>query len=146
MTYTGKTGQVLDSLAGMLVSVTGTQLVIKGIPEALGGAVTATVSVGDRFPTDRATQYHETQVNFYIEFDYDVENQEADAENTVADWLDNLEEAWLADRDNTGSTLGLEFVRTWTLDFSLQSDPRFRPVAGAEYRIAPVIAQVIIKR
>jgi hypothetical protein len=146
VSYAGKTRQVLDALVGMLVNVTGTQAVIKGIPESLTGAVTATASVGDRYPNDMMTEYHETEVNFYIEFDYDVENQQEDAENTVADWLDNLEEAWLQDRINTNGTLALDFVRTWSLDFSLQSDPRFRPVAGAEYRIAPVVAKVFIKR
>jgi len=146
VTYVGKTKQVLNALVGMLQNVTGTQLVAKGIPESLTGAVTATVSVGDRFPNDKATGYHESQVNFYIEFDYDVENQQSDAEDTVADWLDAFEDAWLDDRVNTNATLGLPFVRDWSLDFSLQSDPRFLPVAGAEYRIAPVVAHVIIQR
>lgn len=145
MAYAGKTKLVLNRLKVVLDGVTGTQQTYKGPPESIATAVTASVSVGGRTPMDKATGYHETEVSFFIEFAYDVQNAEDTAEDTLADWVDGLEDAWLLDREATNATLG-GLVRTWDLDFSPASDPIYRPVAGGEFRVLPVVARTVITR
>jgi hypothetical protein len=143
--YAGKSRLVLLALRDMLQTITGTQDVFIGIPESYASVVSVSISAGDRTPIDKAAGYHETAVNFYLEFAYAVENAEAAAEQTLADWQDGLEDAWLADRQDTGGTLG-GLVRSWELDYSLQADPRFRRQAGDEVRLAPVLVRTIIPR
>lgn len=140
MSYAGKTRAALDYVKGLLDTVTGTQATYKGIPESIQAKVTASVSVGDRDPRDKATQLHETGVNFFIEFAYRVSGNEGGAEDTVADWLDALEDAWLEDRTLGGT------VRTSSLDFSNAGEPTYRPTAGAEFRVYPVVVRTTISR
>jgi hypothetical protein len=142
VTYAGKSRAVLLALKDMLANVIGTQGVYIGIPEYYQTRVTASISVGARTPEYRATQFHETAIEYYVEFAYLIEGAEDTAEETLTDWLDGLEDAWLADRANGGTLNGL--VRTWELDFSLQADPRFRRQAGDEVRLAPVLVRTFI--
>jgi hypothetical protein len=140
VSYATKTKAALAEIKALLDGVTGVQGTYKGIPESIAEKVTASVSVGSRHPNDRMTGYHETQVNFFVEFAYRVKGAEANAEDTLADWLDAFEEAWLIDR-----TLGAT-VRESKLDFSLAAEPTYRPTAGVEFRVYPVVVQTFIAR
>jgi len=140
MTYLTKTKATLNAIKSILDAVTGTQATYKGIPESIAAKVTASVSVGDRVPRDKAAGYHETDINFFVEFAYRVSGAESGAEDTLADWLDAFEEAWLADR-KLGNT-----VRDSSLDFSLSNTPNYRPTAGSEFRVYPVVVRTTIPR
>jgi hypothetical protein len=140
VSYVGKTKAALTQITSMLDAIAGTQATYKGIPESIAAKVTASVSVGDRQPVDKATGYHESGVNFFIEFAYRVAGNEGTAEDTVADWVDAFTDAWLADR-----TLG-GMVRVSSLDFSLAREPQYRPTAGAEFRVYPLVVQTTIPR
>lgn len=140
MTYSGKTKAALNAVQSILAGIAGTQATSKGIPESLANRVTAAVTVGDQRPSDKAAGYHETEVSFFIEFAYRVQGAEATAEDTIADWVDALKEAWLADRRLGG------VVRTSELDFSLTREPLYRGIAGKEHRIYPVIWKTVIPR
>jgi hypothetical protein len=131
------------ALKDMLDGIVGIQETFIGIPETYFTRVTASVSVGAREPAYRAAGFHQTTVSYYVEFAYLVEGAEADAEQTLTDWLDGLEDVWLADRANTGGTLN-GLVSSWDLDFTLQADPRFRRQAGDEVRLAPVLVRTVI--
>jgi hypothetical protein len=140
MAYAGKTRAALNRIKLVLDAIAGTQATYKGIPESIAAKVTASVSAGDRDPRDKATQLHETDVNFFIEFAYRVSGNEGGAEDTVADWLDLIEDAWLADRTLAGT------VRTSSLDFSLSREPNYRPTAASEFRVYPVVWRTTITR
>jgi hypothetical protein len=138
--YATKTKAALNQIKTMLDGIAGTQATYKGIPESITAKVTASVSVGDRTPRDKAAGYHESDVNFFVEFAYRVLGNEGTAEDTVADWVDLFTDAWLADR-----TLG-GVVRTSELDFATATEPAYRPTAGAEFRVYPVVVRTTIPR
>ncbi len=140
MSYAGKTKAALTAIKAILDSTAGTQATYKGIPESLQNKVTASVSVGDAAPSDKMAQYHETTINFFVEWAYRVATAEANAEDTLADWRDSFMEAWLSDRTLSGT------VRTSSLDFSLAREPAYRPIAGAEFRVSPVVVSTVIPR
>jgi hypothetical protein len=144
--FAGKSKLVLDWIvATLLPAITGTEEVMRGIPEAPGARVSVSASLADRELAYKTTSQPELRANFWIEFAYDVETAEAAAEDTLANWVDALGDAWLADRDATGGTMG-GLVRTWELDFSYQNDPRYRSTAGSELRVAPVVIRTVINR
>lgn len=140
MSYSGKSKAALDAILALLAATAGTQAVFKGIPETIAEKVTGSVSVGDRDPRDKAAGYHETDVNFFVQFAYRVAGAEAAAEDTLANWLDAFEDAWFADRTLNGT------VRTSALDFSLSAVPTYRPTPGAEFRLYPVVVKTTIPR
>lgn len=140
MSYATKSKATLNYINGLLGGIAGTQATYKGIPESITAKVTASVSVGDRMPNDKAAGYHETGVNYFVEFAYRVLGNEGTAEDTLADWLDLLLDAWLADRSLGGT------VRDSSLDFSTASEPTYRPTAGAEFRVYPVVIRTTIPR
>jgi hypothetical protein len=141
MTYAGKTKVVLNQLKTMLDAVTGTQETFKGIPESVDVQVSVSISVGDREPMDRMAGYHETTINFFVEFAYRVQGGEGTAEDTLADWLDALEETWLASDRTFGG-----ICRTAELDFSAAREPTYRPIVGDEFRVYPVVVRTTIPR
>jgi hypothetical protein len=133
MTYTGKTLGGLTAVKAVLDGIAGVQATYVGIPEAPGARLTVSVSVGDRTLRDKMTGYQEADQAYFLEFAYRVAGNEGTAETQLADWLDLLTEAWLTDR-----TVGGVF-RNSVLDFTLAATPTYRPTAGAEYRVLPVV-------
>lgn len=140
MTYATKTRAGLNAIKAVLDGIAGTQQSYKGIPESLVADLTVSVSVGDRLPREKATSLHETDVAYFIEFAYRVSENESTAEDTLADWLDLLEEAWLSDR-----TIG-NVCRTSELDFLSAREPTYRPTAGDEFRVYPIVWRTTIQR
>jgi hypothetical protein len=140
VSYAGKTKAVLNQILAILNATAGMQLTYKGVPESPGAKVTASVSVGDAEPNDKMAGYHEITSSFFVEWAYRVATAEANAEDVLADWRDSFVDAWLADRTLNNT------CRTSTLDFSLARTPAYRPIAGAEFRVSPVVVSTVIPR
>jgi hypothetical protein len=127
------TKDVLNHLVTMVQGISGIQDGHKGIQESLDPTVSISVSVGAQVISDKATQLLQREMSFFLEFAYRVAGAEADAEDVLADALDSFIALWLADR-----TLG-GLCTSSRLDFSLTSEPIYRPTAGQEFRVFPLL-------
>jgi hypothetical protein len=124
---------VLNQLVGMVAGIAGIEDAHKGIRESQGPQVSISVSVGGQTLSDKATQLFQREAGYFVEFAYAVEGAEDTAEDVLADALDSFIALWLADR-----TLGGK-CDTSRLDFSLTTDPLYRPTAGQEFRVFPLL-------
>lgn len=127
---------VLSALKAMLEGIAGMQEVFIGPPESLGRRVSAYVTVGGNAQAinDRTPGLLSDERTWFVGFGYRVADQEADAETTLAAFVDGFIRAFYANR-----TLGGLLLANPRLDFSLTRDPRYEWRAGQEFRVLPIV-------
>lgn len=139
MTWQAKA--TLAQLVTFIDGLTGVQSVTKGEPTSYTAAVSASISLGAAPMNDRQTTGNvRRDLEYWVTFGYRTSNNVALAEETLADILDELESKFLVER-KTGRLGGT--VDSMELDTSPASAAEYRPVAGQEYRLYPVIIRVV---
>lgn len=118
----------LNHLNTLLAGIAGVGQTTKGIPESVGARVSASVSVGGQRLEFDAFKILERMAGYFVEFAYRVQGNEGAAEDQLATFLDAFLTALYADQTLGGTC---EWIET---DFSLTSDPQYRPTAGQEFR------------
>ena len=129
---------VLTQLETIVSGLAGVQATYIGVPQSLGNAVCAYITLGGQRPFDKAGGLRQREMQYRVVFAYRVAGDVATAEETIADLLDALETALYADRTLGGTVESLE------ADFSAASEPRYVATAGMEFREYPVA--VIVKQ
>lgn len=125
---------VLSAVEAILTGIAGVGQVYKGVPESIGKRAVAVVTIGGQRIDYDAMHILAREVGVYVEFAYRVaETDQAAAEDTIAGWLDAFLTAVYADQTLGGACEWCD------LDFSLMNDPTYRPTAGQEFRLAPVM-------
>lgn len=123
----------LNRLKTILAGIAGVGQTTKGIPESVGARVSASVSVGGQRLEFDAFKILERMTGYFVEFAYRVQGNEGAAEDQLAAFLDAFLAALYADQTLGGTCEGIE------TDFSLTSDPNYRPTAGQEFRVFPLV-------
>lgn len=124
----------LNYLKTTLAGIAGVNQTYKGVPESIGRRVSAIVAVGGQRLEFEAMRVVARDAGYFVEFAYRIaENDEGTAEDTLAGFLDAFLVALYADQTLGGTCEWID------LDFGLMSDPSYRPTAGQEFRIAPLM-------
>ncbi len=127
---------VLTKLETVVSGLAGIQAVQVGVPQSIGNAVSAYITLGGQNAYDKAGGLRQRDLSFRIVFTYRVAGDVENAEETIADLLDALEVALYADRTLGGTCQGID------VDFSTANEPQYSDFAGQEYRRYPVIVTV----
>lgn len=130
----------LRAIANLVATLPSMQDVRKGVPTSLNHRVSAYVTLGAQRPFDHAAGLRGREMDYRVVFAYRVQDDEDEAEEVVAELLDQLEEAVNADRTLGGVVDGA------TLNMLGANEPRYVPVAGQEVREYPVIVTVKQRR
>jgi len=128
------TSSALEAIVDLLEGISGLNAVQKGAPESYSKSVTAHVTVGGQRVVDKAGGLIQREARYFIAFAYRVQGAEATAETALAGIIDSFITAFYADR-----TLGGTVNANTLLDMSGADEPDYRPVAGQEVRIFPVV-------
>lgn len=139
MTWQAKA--TMNELVTFLATIPGVQAVRKGEPTSYTAQITASVSLGAAPPKDRTTGLIRRELEFWVTFGYRTDANVALAEDTLADILDALEALFYGERKDATPLGGT--VDSMELDTSPASAAEYRPVAGQEYRLYPVIIRVV---
>lgn len=132
-----KTKEVMLALRDVVVSAgVPAQNMKVGIPASLTGAVTGFITIGTQPNAAKTTQTFVRRPRFLIILGYFVQDQEQQAEEKIADHLDNIVEKMYEDR-----TLGGK-VNSLFLDLSGADAPEYRIYAGRMYRLYPIVVEV----
>ena len=135
MVDTFRTNDTHDALVTLVATISVLQGCRKGVPESLGTTVSAFVATGGFIPNDRMTSLAEDNIRFLVTFGFKVAGAEANAEAKLNTCIDEFRRIWRNDRRsaNLGGT-----VAGWSIE-SLADAPEYRPFAGIEYRLYPVL-------
>jgi hypothetical protein len=131
----------LAQLATLVTGLTSMQgAAVKGVPKSLAYGVNAYITLGGQELKDIAGGLRGRWMRYLITFAYRVESAPDDAEDTIADLLDELEAALYADRTMNSTVESLE------ADFSGADNPSYAAIAGQEFRRYPVVVTVKQRR
>jgi|SRR5262245_7869495 len=127
-------GAALDGIVALVETIGGIQQVYRGAPESLGPRVSAYVGVGvPEFPRKAVNNLMSRVQPFIVGFGYRVKGAEADAEDTLAAYLDAFPRAFYADPTLGGAVDSAELAR------SGQLEPDYRMTAGVEIRVCELV-------
>jgi hypothetical protein len=121
-------GAMLQYVATLVGGLAGMQATYIGVPESISSRVSAYVTLGDLTPRPFATQVAQREPQVMVTFAYRVAGAEQSAELTIADMVDELTAAIYADRSLGGTS------QNAVLSMSMNSNPAYMAVAGAEFR------------
>ena len=125
----------LEALVGLLngLGIDGQAGVPQGGPKLFGYVALAGQSI-----RQLALRTKERKSTYYVGLAYRVEGAESDAELALADALDLLLAALLADSSLSGTS-----DRAIEIDLTAAGQPEYRDFAKVEYRTYPVLVTVI---
>lgn len=124
---------VMNQLVAILTGIAGINRVYKGIPQTIDARVTVSVTAGGQRIEFDAFHHLERMAGYFVEFAYRTQGDVAAAEDEVTDFLDRFLLALYADPTLGGACDWID------ADFGLVNDPAYRPTAGLEYRVMPVV-------
>lgn len=129
------------ALVALVDSCASVQNVIQGEPLSLPASVSAYVNIGTPRPVDQRTSgLIMIETEYLVTFGFRVAGtDESGPELKLCAAIQEFILAFYADR-KAGSLGGT--VESMELDFSPAGLPEFRPVAGQEFRLFPVIVRV----
>lgn len=129
------TVDMFDELVSLLTD-SGVQEVIQGLPDTMETETVAYVIMGPRSLEDvRAGLLYRT-VTFYVYLGYRVDGREDDAERGLMDLMDAIEMGYLEAR-KTGP------FRNSSLSMTMASGPDYRDFTSQEYRFWPFSIDMI---
>ncbi len=119
----------LNAVVTLLPTAAGVQQAYKGVPESFGSRVSTYAALGAITPVDEAAGFLMLfQVQVVAGFAYRVADAEASAEDTLTAFVADFTRKFYADRTLSST------IENGVLDFSLNSQPDYRAVAGQEVR------------
>ena len=129
------TKEVLQYLAALVVG-TGIPACKIGVPASLSNVMSAFVTVGPQPYSGHTNHTYNRTPRFTIILGYMVIGSEETAELAIADAIDNITGALLADRTFGGLVQSVEW------DTATGDSPEYRVYAGREFRLYPIVVQV----
>lgn len=126
-------GAPLAQIVTILEGIAGVQEVTTGVPESFGHQVAAFVTLAGQTVRHFATNSLEREARYFVGLGYDVAGAEETAETTLAAIVDAFILAVYADKTLGGT------VKSADLDLSPSNSPDYQPIAGAEFRMYPVL-------